>query len=405
MNTKKKIISAVLSAAIAFGTLSSPAFEITSYAYSASAASASTDIPKLDISDSSYIKYTYGKNNFAEKNLWLYNFSDEMHTGMGGDYKTHFGEMYTGIYAYAEKNVLHFNLYSNSKNKWQATKVRIVSDEKETVLNVKNADSPTRLDTSGYANGLYKIEMDIKLPGDKKTKTTDMYFYVNGSRTYLCSCIKMYDLSMKKRIERQKTIDKLIEDSGITPENSLSVKQLCFPWNPSAGTNEIPKWTKLAKEITKDEWSNSLKAFAIHEWMTSNLAYDRFKTDVIKDMRRSDYYNDRSGKYETYQTKVGVCYDFSNIYAAMCRSVGVPAVTLDTDKHCWNLIYLDGKWLEVDLTTDVKRKVYGEDMTEVRNADSIYCYKGYCTLEVNNTVPEQINFWLMTYENTAAYNN
>lgn len=52
MNTKKKIISAVLSAVLAFGTLSAPAFEITSYAYSASAAYASADIPKLDINDS-----------------------------------------------------------------------------------------------------------------------------------------------------------------------------------------------------------------------------------------------------------------------------------------------------------------------------------------------------------------
>lgn len=405
MSTKNKIISAVLSAAIAFGTFSAPAFEITSYAYSVSAASASADIPKLDISDSSYIKYTYGKKNFAVKNLCIYNFSDEMHTGIGGDYKSHFGEMYAGIYAKAEKNVLKFNLYSNSKAGWQASKVKIVSDEKETVLNVKDAASPTRLDTSGYANGLYKIEMDIKLSGDKKTAAAEMYFYVNGGRTYLCSCTQMYDLSMKRQTEREKLIDRLIKESGITPENSLSTEQLCFPWHPSVGNNDIPKWIKLAKEITKEEWSDSLKAFAIHEWMTKNLAYDRYKTDVIKDMRRSDYYNDRSGKYEAYKTKVGVCFDFANIYAAMCRSVGVPVVTLDTEKHCWNLVYLDGKWREVDLTTDVKRKVYGEDMTEIRNADKIiYCYKGYCAPEVNRNVPEEINRWLMTYETIAVYN-
>ena len=56
-----------------------------------------------------------------------------------------------------------------------------------------------------------------------------------------------------------------------------------------------------------------------------------------------------------------MCYDFSSLFAAMCRSEGIPCALTKGDAgssyHAWNKVNLNGKWYQIDLTFAVTRSV------------------------------------------------
>jgi transglutaminase/protease-like cytokinesis protein 3 len=118
----------------------------------------------------------------------------------------------------------------------------------------------------------------------------------------------------------------------------------------------------------------------VHDWMTENLAYDNYMTTVLKKTRMSSY-NDYTGTWHVYNTHTGVCRDFVNIFAIMCRELGVPCGSLDSDNlnHTWSIVYLDGEWWEVDLTKDIKKHTYKEDINDISGTITV-CYQYFLKL-------------------------
>ncbi len=410
MTIKTRILSTILAATLTIGSLTSAASASNYSASTALMTSVSTntaylglrtynDVPTLSINSKSYINFTYGKNNFSSNYIWLYDFSNEMYTGVGNRQTTYsYNEMYIGIHANVKNNKLNYAVYNHAKQKVTVNKMTLTSDRDKIVLKTKAANEYSELDTSKLANGLYKLEAEISLKNDKINNKPFMYFYVNNGKTYLCAYTVMTEKRIKTEIIERRTLnERLIKEAGVTPENSDSIEQLCFPWHPEVGRNDVSNWAALSETIVKEEWSDGLKVFAFHEWMTKNLAYDYYKANVI-DMQRAHYFKDYSGKHDMYDTRVGVCFDFANVLAIMCRHHGIPAVTIDTDTHTWNLVYLNGRWIEIDLTADVCRYVNGKDYTNVQNANSIYCYRGFNTNKVNYSTATKVNQWLWTYE-------
>lgn len=103
-----------------------------------------------------------------------------------------------------------------------------------------------------------------------------------------------------------------------------------------------------------------------------------YKANVLKHQRYTDgYYVSDTSQYVS-QNYTGVCLDFSQIYAIMCRETGIPCVVLTNSHHARNAVYLaeTGDWHEVDLTLDVHRHVYGEDLNDV-TGDTLYSYRGF----------------------------
>lgn len=63
------------------------------------------------------------------------------------------------------------------------------------------------------------------------------------------------------------------------------------------------------------------------------------------------------------QEKTGICYDFAALYAAMCRSVGIPCRLVmgytsyvPNVYHAWCEVYVGGEWLTIDPTYNVAEK-------------------------------------------------
>jgi len=115
---------------------------------------------------------------------------------------------------------------------------------------------------------------------------------------------------------------------------------------------------KLADEICNDCDTDEEKVKAIYKWMIYNFEYDYDCEPLIQ------YFNVR----KTLSTRKGICYDFSHLFAALCRSQNIPCYVVDGDKrdnhnyhHTWNRVYFDGSWWNMDITFDtVQTKKQGE---------------------------------------------
>ena len=115
---------------------------------------------------------------------------------------------------------------------------------------------------------------------------------------------------------------------------------------------------ELADEICADCDTDEEKVKAIYSWMIHNFEYDYDCNPVIQ------YFNVR----KTLSTRKGICYDFSHLFAALCRSQNIPCYVVDGDKrdnaqyhHTWNRVCFDGSWWNMDVTFDiVKTKNQGQ---------------------------------------------
>ena len=124
---------------------------------------------------------------------------------------------------------------------------------------------------------------------------------------------------------------------------------------------------KLADEICADCDTYEENVIAIYEWMTHNFEYDYNCDPVIQ------YFN----VHKTLRTRKGICYDFSHLFAAFCRSQNIPCYVVDGDKrekvqyhHTWNRVYFNGSWWNVDITFDT---------IQIQNKDELYGFR-----EINN---------------------
>lgn len=354
------------------------------------------DVPVLSsISNRSIINYTYGVENFkTSKNLVLYDFSDKKDAGISRDGTIHPIRMHYGITASLNGNKINFATYNDYPSVCNVSvkAIDIVSDTKAS--SVKVSDKIMTLDTTGYANGLYSIRVTFS-----NNKRLALMFYVNDGKTYLCSAENMTKSELTAFKTRRNTIDALLAKKNLTPDNCTDTSNLSYPHCDRYGDNsDTQKWMSLSFEITKPEWSDARKAFAIHEWRCENLAYDFYKVNVLG-RPRAFYYNDFSGTYDTWTTKIGVCHDFANIFATMCRAQDIPCNTVDNRTHTWNLVYVNGSWVEVDMTVDIKNAVYGKDMTKWDIPATVYSYSAYADEKVNyHTELLAINDCLWDYD-------
>lgn len=120
-----------------------------------------------------------------------------------------------------------------------------------------------------------------------------------------------------------------------------------------------PEIDKLAVELAKDEKNEYDKCRKIYQWITKNISYDYEKSKTIAKEAR----NTKSGTIICYQTRKGICFDYSCLFISMCRANGIKVnlVTgmgfsgMSWGDHAWNQFYCteQGRWVNVDTTFGV----------------------------------------------------
>ena len=123
----------------------------------------------------------------------------------------------------------------------------------------------------------------------------------------------------------------------------------------------------LADEICADCETDEEKVQAIYQWIIHNFEYDYDYRTFIQ------YFNVR----KTLRTHKGVCYDFSNLFAAFCRSQNIPCYVVDgtpydrsTASHTWNRVYYNNFWWDVDVTNDASASKNNKTLYDFRKIES-----------------------------------
>lgn len=112
----------------------------------------------------------------------------------------------------------------------------------------------------------------------------------------------------------------------------------------------------LAISLTKNKKTSKEKSYEIYKWVVQNIEYDDLKAARLSKKEKGI----SSGAIPAFETRTGVCFDYSSLYIAMCRATGIK-VRLVTGlgysgkawgDHAWNQVYSveEDRWINVDTT-------------------------------------------------------
>jgi hypothetical protein len=236
------------------------------------------------------------------------------------------------------------------------------------------------LNTSKLDQGVIGINYDI--PKDKKiklmiTKDNSSYTYnlyasgqaeafplQQGNGTYKVSVLENTTGNKYKALYSE-VVDLTMNDSNSVYLGSVqNVK-----WSSS------DKAIVKAKELTKGKTTDEEKVKAIYNYIVANVQYDYSLANNVT----TDYIPNINN---TLNTKKGICYDYASLFAAMLRSVDVPAklvmgnTSYVSQYHAWNEVLLNGKWVTIDTTVDASAAKSKKD-TDFIKASSKYSAAKY----------------------------
>ena len=174
-------------------------------------------------------------------------------------------------------------------------------------------------------------------------------------------------------VDTRVNIQELLDKAGITEKDAVYTDPIYYPIVPinSSETTDTAYWLAKSAELVEPDWSDARKIKTFYNYIIDNMAYDKW---VVKQgpSSRCFYYNDYSGKYHSSNTRVGVCEDFTQIIAIMCRAQGIPALNMSNDNHAVVIIYSEdyNRWIPIDTTADIIYDAWEEDLTVWVTSDS-----------------------------------
>lgn len=230
-----------------------------------------------------------------------------------------------------------------------------------------HATSDTIIDIEHTSDGYFSIyyfsddspKMKIGVTFDNKTVyhdyvvgETSSYAFTQGSGTYTISIYRNIKGALYKRIVSKKVVVEL--ENSFSPY-LISANEITFSNNDDV--------CKKAAEICEGLTDNASKMAEIYSYIYTNISYDHDLAESIKSGKTKTY---RPNAVNTLNVKKGICYDYSVLFAAMCRSQGIPCCVekgyYKNIYHSWNKVYVDNLWYEIDSTTmsqyDLKNKFF-----------------------------------------------
>lgn len=225
---------------------------------------------------------------------------------------------------------------------------------------VASASGTEIFQTEDLAKGCFSVEYATE--GNQKMKVgvthstgTVYYDYTPGTRaTYVFTRGDGdYVVSLYQNITG--TSYHQIASTGVTVklEDALSVyrvstTEITFSKDDAVGTK--------AAELCLDKADEAAKIVAIHNYIAANFSYDNDFAAGVNSGRIKNYTPDTGAVLEA---KKGICYDFSALFAAMCRSQDIACKIekgyVNGTYHAWNSVFTEGRWNSLDLTSSIAR--------------------------------------------------
>lgn len=94
--------------------------------------------------------------------------------------------------------------------------------------------------------------------------------------------------------------------------------------------------------------SDREKVVYLNDYLCTLLTYKNGKTAGV-----TSTFSTHSGELEA------ACGSYARAFKFLCGAAGIPCFTISTTDHTWNMVYVDGQWLHVDVSAnDLYRQQY-----------------------------------------------
>ena len=194
----------------------------------------------------------------------------------------------------------------------------------------------------------------------RKDIIDSIYYLINSGESYSEKyCAKDYDNCYNDMSAISKDADLLsLLNNYVHPFNSFDNITFNFDDNiieisiehtySAADIKEINEVVdKIISENIKPNMSTKEKIKTIHDYIIDKTDYDKLKTENIKD---TTYKSNTA--YGVLMQHYGICSGYSDAMAIFLNKLNIINYKISNDQHIWNLVYLDGEWLHLDLTWD-----------------------------------------------------
>lgn len=196
---------------------------------------------------------------------------------------------------------------------------------------------------------------------ESMTLASKAYEVINSNKYYAALNKEYEAFHNEYKDVISKNIDSTVESnkepkSEKVVENNRNVINLYNGVTLEQGIKSNEAINKKAKELAKNAKSSREKAKRIYTWISENINYDDNKAENISE-KTSQY---KSGAIEAFETRKGICFDYSCLYVAMAREAGLKVRIVTGEgfngkewgPHSWNEVYLPEKnqWITVDST-------------------------------------------------------
>lgn len=179
-----------------------------------------------------------------------------------------------------------------------------------------------------------------RLDGEKKER----FPLQMGNGAYIVRLMENTEGNKYREILKQEIKVNLADDKIIYLNSIQEIK-----WDSSS------KAVQKASELTENLTADIDKVRAIYEYIIHEIEYDYKKAANTS----SHYLPDID---HIFDTKLGICYDYASLFAAMLRSQGIPAQLVKgyasniNEYHAWNEVYIEalGGWVIIDTTQDAQ---------------------------------------------------
>lgn len=117
--------------------------------------------------------------------------------------------------------------------------------------------------------------------------------------------------------------------------------------------SDNPKVIRLASSLAPVSLDDMQKLRNVHAWVTNNISYD------VDHVNKGP--SDLLPASSILESGKGICGDYANLMAALCRAVGLPVKVIHGEAtvpggfkgyHAWNEVLINDNWVAVDACWD-----------------------------------------------------
>lgn len=203
-----------------------------------------------------------------------------------------------------------------------------------------------------FENFNYKVSY---VPYNKE-ELIDIYFNVlnNGYNEFTFYCPKEYK-SCTKDVESIGNDSKLMSNINnyVHPYNSFktiktkvsSNNEITLEIQKKYSEEKINKINELVNNVINELDLNNIddltKIERIHNYILNHTVYDKNTNNF-----------DINSAYGSLIEGHAVCSGYADAFSIFMNIYKIPNIRVSSENHLWNLVYINGKWLHIDLTWD-----------------------------------------------------